>query len=67
MIFSFAVSGIPESIPILGLSIAAVQNTEMNFHTIEELSIDVARLKKRCKSFRRGVYPTIEEKGCCQV
>jgi hypothetical protein len=54
MIFSFAVSriGIPESTPLFGLSIAAVQNTKMNFHTIEELSIEAARLKKHSKSFR---------------
>ncbi|MGD6878431.1 GGDEF domain-containing protein [Bacillus infantis] len=59
--------GIPESIPLLGLSIAVVQNTIINFHTIEELSIEAARLKKRCKSYRRSVYLTMEEKGSCQV
>jgi diguanylate cyclase (GGDEF)-like protein len=59
--------GIQESIPLLGLSIAVVQNTNMNFHTIEELSIEAARLKKRCKAFRRSVYLTMEEKDTCQV
>jgi diguanylate cyclase (GGDEF)-like protein len=54
--------GILENIPLLGLSIAVVQNFNTSFQTIEELSKVAAHLKKRCKSLRRSVYLTIDEK-----
>lgn len=54
--------GILENIPLLGLSIAVVQNLNNQYQTIEELSKEAAHLKKRCKSLRRSVYLTIDEK-----
>ncbi|MCP1157111.1 GGDEF domain-containing protein [Bacillus infantis] len=59
--------GIPDSVPILGLSIAVVLNTNTDFQTIEELSREAARLKKHCKSFRKSVYLTLEDEKCCQA
>jgi len=54
--------GILENVPLLGLSIAVVQNLKTQFQTIEELSKEAAHLKKRCKLLRRSVYLTSKDK-----
>lgn len=53
--------GIMENIPIIGLSIAVVQNKNYSFHTIEELSKEAAKLKKKCKGIKRSVFLTFED------
>lgn len=54
--------GVLENIPLVGLSIAVIQNKDFSFSTIEEISKEAARIKKRCKSLRRSVYLTSEDK-----
>ncbi len=54
--------GVLENIPLVGLSIAVIQNIHKQFNTIEEISLEAARIKKRCKSLRRSVFLTSEDK-----
>jgi diguanylate cyclase (GGDEF)-like protein len=54
--------GVLENIPLVGLSIAVIHNISTSFHSIEEISKEAAMIKKRCKSLRRSVFLTNEEK-----
>lgn len=54
--------GVLENIPLVGLSIAVIQNANKQYNTIEEISLEAARIKKRCKSLRRSVFLTGEDK-----
>ncbi|WLR54499.1 GGDEF domain-containing protein [Mesobacillus subterraneus] len=54
--------GVLENIPLVGLSIAVIQNTHKQYNTIEDISLEAARIKKRCKSLRRSVFLTSEKK-----
>lgn len=54
--------GILENIPLIGLSIAVIQNQDTTFQSIEELSREAAHLKKRCKAMRRSIYLTTDTK-----
>lgn len=54
--------GVLENIPLVGLSIAVIQNIHKQFNTIEDISLEAARIKKRCKSLRRSVFLTSEDK-----
>ncbi|MDQ0415450.1 GGDEF domain-containing protein [Mesobacillus stamsii] len=53
--------GIVENIPLVGLSIAVIQNINTSFRSIEEISKEAARIKKRCKSMGRSVFLTSEK------
>lgn len=48
--------GLVENIPLVSLSIAIVQNKNINFSTVNELSTIAARVKKQCKTFRTSAY-----------
>lgn len=54
-------NGIVENIPLVSLSIAVVQNKNMIFLTVNELSTIAAKVKKKCKAFRKSAYLLIEE------
>lgn len=45
-----------EKFPIISLSIAVVQNKECSFKSVEELSKEAARLKRKCKAVMRSVF-----------
>lgn len=42
-------SGVTENFPIASISIAGVSNKEKTYKNIEEFSLDIAQLKKKCK------------------
>lgn len=56
--------GILEEVPMIGLSIAVVQNKHYSFQTTEELSKHAAYLKKMCKAQKTNTYLTLED---CEV
>lgn len=49
-------SGVVEEIPLVSISIAVVTNRHRRFDSIEDLSGESARLKKKCKSIRGSSY-----------
>jgi diguanylate cyclase (GGDEF)-like protein len=54
-------NGIVEKIPLVSLSIAVIQNKNIKFSSVEELSKIAAKVKKKCKSFGKSVYLSNEE------
>lgn len=47
-----------ENVPLLSISIAVVSNQEAAFQTVDQLSKEAAKVKKRCKSIKKSIYLT---------
>jgi diguanylate cyclase (GGDEF)-like protein len=49
-------SGHVEEIPLVSISVAVVTNRYRSFHSIEDISEEAARMKKRCKMVQGSCY-----------
>lgn len=50
-----------ENVPLVGISIAVVQNKHDCFTSVGQLSKKAAKLKKKCKSIQKSTFLTIED------
>ncbi|WP_043933565.1 GGDEF domain-containing protein [Bacillus sp. EB01] len=50
-----------EDTPLMGISIAVMQNKSRHYSSVDELSKQSADLKQRCKAMKKSVYLTLED------
>ncbi|WP_010677940.1 GGDEF domain-containing protein [Bacillus timonensis] len=53
--------GIPEKLPLASISIAIIQNKKRPVTSLEQLSLESAKLKSYCKSITNSIYLTLDD------